>query len=330
MFARIKRSPLVYINLLGVVLICAFSQAATAQERYPSKPIKLIVPFSAGGGTDALGRALASKMSERLGQPVVVENVTGASTMIGASRVAKAAPDGYTLLMTTTTTFSTNPHTFKEKTFSIDDFIGISLVSRNPLVLAAPASAPYNTPAELVAYAKASPDALSYGTQGRGGTAHFVGEMIASALGIKMVDVPYPGSAPGLAHLAGGQIPLLVDGTVASLPLVRGGKIKLIAVTSSRRIKAAPSVPTFVESGYPEMVADFKTAVLAPAKTPGAVVAQLNSVLREILSEKELEERYAANGTILESSTPEELIQLFKLEHARYGKLIKSMNLEIN
>lgn len=329
MLAKTRRSMLVYINSLSVALICAFPQAATAQERYPSKPIKLIVPFSAGGGTDALGRALAQKMSERLGQPVVVENVTGGSTMIGASRVAKAAPDGYTLLLTTTTTFSTNPHTLKEMSFSIDDFVGISLVSRNPLVLAAPASAPYNTPAELVAYAKANPNALSYGTQGRGATAHFVGEMIASALGIKMLDVPYPGSAPGLAHLAGGQIPLLVDGTVASLPLVRSGKIKLIAVTSSSRIKAAPSVPTFVESGYPEMVADFKTALFAPAKTPGAVVAQLNSVVKAILSEKELEERYGANGTILESSSPEEMIQLFKLEHARYGKLIKRMNLEI-
>jgi tripartite-type tricarboxylate transporter receptor subunit TctC len=262
--------------------------------------------------------------------PVVVENLAGASTVIGADKVAKSPPDGYTILITTTTTFATNPHTLKSMPFSIDDFEGVSLLAQNPLVLAAPASAIYNTPKDLVEYARANPGKLSYGTQGRGATAHFVGEMIASALGIKMTDVSYKGSTPGLVDLSGGQIPLLVDGTVASLPLVKAGRIKLIGVTSSERLSAAPNVPTFVESGYPEMVADFKTAMFVPKGTPQSVIDKLNTAVQYALSDKALVDRYGQNGTMVKGSDPRETVQTFKRDREMYGRLIERTGLKFD
>ena len=319
-------ASLLWVGLVGTTTMTS----AVAQDAYPSKSIRIIVPFSAGGGTDVLGREVGQKMSSKLGVPVVVENLAGASTVIGADKVAKSPPDGYTILITTTTTFATNPHTLKSMPFSIDDFEGVSLLAQNPLVLAAPASAIYNTPKDLVEYARANPGKLSYGTQGRGATAHFVGEMIAAALGIKMTDISYKGSTPGLVDLSGGQIPLLVDGTVASLPLVKAGRIKLIGVTSSERLSAAPNVPTFVESGYPEMVADFKTAMFVPKGTPQSVIDKLNTAVQYALSDKALVDRYGQNGTMVKGSDPRETVQTFKRDREMYGRLIERTGLKFD
>lgn len=318
------------VCLLAIAALCT-PLLATAQATYPSKPIRLLVPFSVGGGTDALGRVIAKGMSDRLGVAVIVENPAGASTIIGADRVAKSAPDGYTLLLTTTTTFATNPHTIGKMPFTIEDFAGVSLAASNPLVLAAPYDAPYDNVKELIRFAKENPKApLQYGTQGRGATAHFVGAMIANEIGVNMTDVPYKGSAPGLMDLSSSQIPLLVDGTVASLPLVKSKKIKLLGVTSEKRLVAAPDTPTFVESGYPRLIADFKTAVFAPAGTPPDVIKTLNTTLKSVLSDKEIIDRFAASGTVILSSEPAETVRVYKEQHDNYGKLIKRLNLTFN
>ncbi|MVW70738.1 hypothetical protein GOQ25_04270 [Bordetella sp. 15P40C-2] len=220
---RGKRQFVKRILSVACVLAGLSPTLSAAQQNYPEKSIRVIVPFSPGGGADALGRELAKKMSEYLGVSVYVENLPGASTIIGTDRAAKAAPDGYTVLLTSTTTFGTNPHLIKSLPYTLDDFSGISLLAENPLVLAASTNTPFNTIGELVTFAKDAKQPLTFGTQGQGGTSHLAGEMMKSELGIDMIDVPYKGSSPGLMDLVGNQLPLLVDGTVASLPLFKDG-----------------------------------------------------------------------------------------------------------
>lgn len=326
----IKHKTLKALFIISGVLFGNSYSLATDKNNYPSKPIKMIVPFAAGGGADALGRELSQKMSEYLKVPVVVENLAGASTVIGTDRVAKSNPDGYTILLTSTTTFGTNPHLIKSMPFTLDDFKGISLLADNPLVLAAAKNTPFNSIKELVAYANKNNEKLSYGTQGRGATAHLVGEMIASELGIGMTDIPYKGSSPGLVDLVGRQIPLLVDGTVASLPMFKANRIKILAVTSADRLDAIPNIPTFVESGYPNMVSSFRFALFAPAKIENDISIKLNKAVKYAFSDKSFVDKFAVHGTILKASEPDETIKVFKAEHDIYGKLIKGLGLTLD
>lgn len=321
-------ASLIYAAGLSAAVI---PHSGFAQAIYPNKPIKIVVPFAPGGGADVLARELAKRMSDNLAVPVMVENLAGASTVIGSGRVASSAPDGYTLLMTSTTTFSTNPHLMKSMPFKLEDFAGISLLARSPLALAAAKNTPFNTIKELIDYTKNPANKeLVYGTQGQGSIAHFVGAMMASELGIKMVDVPYKGSAPGVNDLLGGQIPLLVDGTVVSLPLVNSGRIKLLGVTSQKRLSAAPNVPTFAESGYPSMVADFKFGLFAPAKTDAAIIRRLNDAVKSAFADKELIDRFGANGTILAASRPEDTLGIFRSDYEMYDRLIKKTGLKFS
>jgi len=302
--------------------------AAQAQEKYPARPIKIIVPFAAGGSTDVIGRAIAQKLSERVGQPVIVENVAGASTMIGAERASRAEPDGYTLLVASSTTFSTNPHLFKRLSTTIDDFVGVSLIAESPLVLATTIKAPFNDLKELAAYAKAHPDHVAYGTTGRGGISHLVGEMTESALGIKMIDVPYKGSAPALADVIGGQLPMHVDSAATSLPLLNSGRIKILAITTEKRAEAAPAVPTFAESGYPDMVVATLIGLFAPAKTPQPIVEKLNAAMKAVLADQELLNRFKPEATVPHWTSPEECVAMFKADRDRFGKVMQALDIE--
>ncbi len=241
-----------FLACAGLAATLATTPAAAQGPSFPERPIRLVVPFAAGGATDVLGRLLAVGLGEKLGQSVVVENKPGASTVIGAAQVAKAAPDGYTLLLAASTTLTLNPAIRQNLAYDpVKSFTPLGLVADMSLVLVANPEVPVNSLKDLVAQAKANPDKFSYGSFGAGSSVHFGGEMLKSATGMRMVHVPFNGSAPSLTALAGGQVQVAVDTVVASLPLIKGGKIKPLAVLSAQRLPALPQVPTVAESGYP-------------------------------------------------------------------------------
>lgn len=270
--------------LLAAAGAIAMPAAAWAQA-YPERPIKLVVPFAPGGATDILGRLLATSLGERLGQSVVVENRPGAGTVLAAAQVAKAQPDGYTLLLGASSTLTLNPVIRKSLAYdSIRSFTPLGLVADMGLVLVANNDTPGTTLKDIVALAKADPDKLSYGSFGQGSSVHFGAEMLKTATGISMVHVPYGGSAPSLTALMGGQIQVAVDTVVATTPFIQGGKIKAIAVLGAKRLPLLPQVPTMAESGYPGFDMGTWFAFLAPAGLPPAVQRKLEQALEDSMA----------------------------------------------
>ncbi|KWR77492.1 Bug family tripartite tricarboxylate transporter substrate binding protein [Cupriavidus sp. IDO] len=275
--------PKLYLACAALTAAFTVAPAAAQAPAWPDRPIRLVVPFAAGGATDVLGRLLAVGLGEKLGQAVVVENKPGASTVIGATQVAKAAPDGYTLLLAASTTLTLNPAIRHNLAYDpIKSFTPLGLVADMSLVLVASPDSPVNSLKDLVTQAKANPDKFSYGSFGTGSSVHFGGEMLKSATGIHMVHVPFNGSAPSLTALAGGQVQVAVDTVVASLPLIKGGKIRPLAVLSPQRLPALPQVPTVAESGYPGFQMGTWFALLAPAGLPAPVQQKLEKALADV------------------------------------------------
>ncbi|MBP0619832.1 Bug family tripartite tricarboxylate transporter substrate binding protein [Cupriavidus consociatus] len=275
--------PKLFLACAAFSAAMATAPAMAQAPAWPERPLRLVVPFAAGGATDLLGRLLAVGLGEKLGQPVVVENKPGASTVVGASQVAKAAPDGYTLLLAASTTLTLNPAIRQHLGYDpIKSFTPLGLVADMSLVLVANPDAQINSLKDLVTQAKAHPDKFSYGSFGTGSSVHFGGEMLKSATGIRMVHVPFNGSAPSLTALTGGQVQVAVDTVVASLPLIKGGKIRPVAVLSPQRLPALPQVPTVAESGYPGFQMGTWFALLAPAGLPAPVQQKLEKALAEV------------------------------------------------
>jgi len=268
----------------AAALAAALTTAPAAQaQTWPERPLRLVVPFAAGGATDVLGRLLAVGLGEKLGQSVVVENKPGASTVIGATQVAKAAPDGYTLLLAASTTLTLNPAIRQSLGYDpIKSFTPLGLVADMSLVLVASPDTQIASLKDLVTQAKANPDKFSYGSFGAGSSVHFGAEMLKAATGIRMVHVPFNGSAPSLTALAGGQVPVAVDTVVATLPLIKGGKIRPVAVLSPQRLPALPQVPTVAESGYPGFQMGTWFALMAPAGLPAPVQQKLEKALADV------------------------------------------------
>ncbi|MBB3007060.1 Bug family tripartite tricarboxylate transporter substrate binding protein [Cupriavidus alkaliphilus] len=268
----------------ATALAAALSAAPAAQaQTWPERPLRLVVPFAAGGATDVLGRLLAVGLGEKLGQSVVVENKPGASTVIGATQVAKAAPDGYTLLLAASTTLTLNPAIRQQLGYDpIKSFTPLGLVADMSLVLVANPDTQIASLKDLVTQAKANPDKFSYGSFGTGSSVHFGAEMLKTATGIRMVHVPFNGSAPSLTALAGGQVQVAVDTVVATLPLIKGGKIRPVAVLSPQRLPALPQVPTVAESGYPGFQMGTWFALMAPAGLPAPVQQKLEKALADV------------------------------------------------
>ncbi|SOY64804.1 Bug family tripartite tricarboxylate transporter substrate binding protein [Cupriavidus taiwanensis] len=268
----------------AAALAAALTTAPAAQaQTWPERPLRLVVPFAAGGATDVLGRLLAVGLGEKLGQSVVVENKPGASTVIGATQVAKAAPDGYTLLLAASTTLTLNPAIRQSLGYDpIKSFTPLGLVADMSLVLVANPDTQIASLKDLVTQAKANPDKFSYGSFGAGSSVHFGAEMLKAATGIRMVHVPFNGSAPSLTALAGGQVPVAVDTVVATLPLIKGGKIRPVAVLSPQRLPALPQVPTVAESGYPGFQMGTWFALMAPAGLPAPVQQKLEKALADV------------------------------------------------
>ena len=270
---------------------------AVAEESFPSRPITIVVPFPPGGGGDVQTRLVAQKLSEKLGQSVIVDNKPGAGTAIGAGFVANAKPDGYTLLMSSASTFTLNPAIRKSLPYDpVKSFEPLGIISRVGLVLLANPKVPVNNLAELAALAKAAPDKYSYASFGAGTSSHFAAEMALQAMGIRLMHVPYKGSGPAMTDLIGGQVPFSFDTVTAALPQVKAGKVKAIAITTAKRSPLMPEVPTFAESGYPSAVLDTWGMMAAPRGLPPAVHATLEKALAESMADPAVRKGFAEQG----------------------------------
>ncbi|MEN7531333.1 MULTISPECIES: tripartite tricarboxylate transporter substrate binding protein [unclassified Cupriavidus] len=283
-----NRLPLTPSKLVHALLACTLAASASAvfAETYPSKPIQLVIPFPPGGATDVIGRLVGKKLGDKLGQPVVVDNRPGAGTIVGASFVAKAAPDGYTLLASSGTTFTVNPAIHAKLPYDpVKSFEPIGFAGRTGLILLANKDVPVTNLKQLVAAAKAQPGKYSYGSFGTGTTAQFAGEMLFNIAGVKLLHVPYKGSSPAMTDLIGGQIPYSVDTVAAAIPQVKSGKVKAIAVTTAKRSSLLPDVPTAAEAGFPGIDADTWLAVVAPRGLPADVKQKLEKALTEVMAD---------------------------------------------
>jgi tripartite-type tricarboxylate transporter receptor subunit TctC len=305
--------------LLAAVFFCS---VAAAQD-YPNRPVRYIVSFPPGGSADLISRAIAPRLSERLGQPVVVENRPGAGGMIGVDAVAKAAPDGYTIGLAAAGALSSNISLYPSMPFHPEkDLVHITPLAMIPFFLIAHPSQPA-TLKEVIAKAKSAPGALSYGHGGNGSTMHLSGELLNMLAGTKIQAVPYKGSGPVSADVLGGQVPLGVVDVPSALSNVRAGKVRALAVTSKKRLSAAPEVPTFEEAGVPGYEAVGWFGVVAPAGTPRPIVARLNTEIRSALEDPEIRRRALEAGTEPFTTTPEEFSAMIREETKKWAEVIK-------
>lgn len=319
--------------LVGLALCAAATSGANAQETYPSKPIRIIVSFAAGGPTDQVARIMSAKLTELLGQTFIVENKTGAGGNIGADVVAKAAPDGYTLLMATVSTHAINPGLYKEMPYDpVRDFAPVAQVGVTPCVLAVNPSLPVTDVKGLIALVRANPGKYSYGSSGMGSILHLCGEQFKTAAGgLQMVHVPYRGSAPMMADLVGGQIAIVFDALPTVLPQVQAGKIRAIGGGMATRARAMPDLPTLQEQGVPGFECYTWNAILAPAKTPAPVVMVLSGAIRKALSDPVILKRLQDAGVDpTPDSTPEKLAEFIKTELAKWAPIIKASGAHVD
>ena len=281
----------------SVFVSLAIAAAGALAQGYPQKPIQLVVPFPPGGATDTVGRLVAQKLATSLGQPVTVDNRAGAGTVIGAGFVAKAPPDGYTLLISSGSTFTINPAINPRLPYDpVRSFDPLALVARVPLLIVAGPQAPFKNVGQLISAAKAEPGKYSYASFGTGTTSHFAGEQFLRATGVKIVHVPYKGSAPAITDLIGGQIPVAVDTVTATLPHIRSGRLKPLAMTGARRSTLLPDVPTVAESGYPGFDADSWLAIVGPRGIPAAVKQRLEQAIVAAMSDPEVRAHLLSQG----------------------------------
>lgn len=312
----------------AVVAAAAFHGAASAA--WPERPVRIVVPYAPGGFTDIVSRIVSTKLSEKLGKPVVVENKPGASTMLGAEVVAHAPADGHTLLMATTSTLSTNPQMFRKMPYKVADFRPVALIGLTPFVLVAHPSVPAGNAAELIAYARANPGKLNFAMLGPGSSTHLVDEMLRSKARVDIRDVSYKGSGPASGDLMAGHVQLNFDAVSTAIPRVRGGQLKGLGITSDKRSPLLPDVPTFRESGLPDMIAYSWYGLVAPAGTPQAVVEQINRTVNEVLGTPEVREQLEANGATAPALDPKQFAELID-EHTRtWERVIEPLNLQLD
>ncbi len=297
-------------------------QAAFAQS-FPTKPIRIIVPFPAGGATDIFTRLISQKLTENLGQTILVDNRGGASGIIGTEMVVKAPPDGYTWMITATH-HAINPSLYKKLPYdTVRDLVALTLVATSPNIVLAHPSLPVNNIKELIALAKAKPGELNFASTGIGGSNHLSGEMFKSMAGIDMVHIPYKGAAPAMNDLLGGQVTLMFDTPAAGLPHIRAGKLKALAVTSAKRTPLCPDIPTVAESGLPGYEALSWFGMYGPAKTPKEIVTRVNAEVVKILHMPEIKKRFADLAAEPVGNSPEEFAAFLKSEMAKWAKVVK-------
>ena len=313
---------------LGLVTLMA-PLLGFAQAPYPSKPIHLIVPYPPGGLNDTMARLVGSRLADALGQPVLVENRTGASGMIGADLVAKAPADGYTLLMASGAEIAIIQHLNPKLPYNAErDFAPVSLVAVTPLVIAVHPSVPAQNMQELVALAKSRPGTLGFASVGEGSAQHLTGEMLMSMAGIRLVHVPYKGAGQSMPDFLGGQIPLAVYGVSTIFPHAKSGKARILAVTTPKRTAAAPDWPTLAESGYPGFDTSLWVGVMAPAGTPKAIVDKLSGEIARILKLPDVVGRMVSQGADLVGNSPAEFKEFIAAESAKYARIIRQLGIK--
>jgi tripartite-type tricarboxylate transporter receptor subunit TctC len=298
---------------------------AAAQAGYPNKPITIVVPFAAGGTTDILARVVGDALKKELGQPVVIDNRAGAGGNIGGALAAKAAPDGYTLFMGTVGTHAINAALYKKMPFDpIKDFAPLTRVAMVPNLLVANPARPYKNVKELIAYAKANPGKVSFGSSGNGSSIHLSGELFNTLAKVEMVHVPYKGSAPAVTDLVGGQIDIMFDNMPSAIQHVRNGRLKAIAVTTAKRSPELPDVPTIAEAGVPGYEATSWFGMFAPAQTPAPIVTRLNTALVKVLADAEVKKKLAEQGAEPYSEKPEHFAEFIRKESAKWSQVVKA------
>jgi tripartite-type tricarboxylate transporter receptor subunit TctC len=309
---------------LSAALALSAPHAAAAAEPYPARPVRFVVAFPPGGGTDIIARSIAQKLGERLGQQVLIDNRPGAGGNIGTDLVAKSSPDGYTLLMGSAGPLAINASLFARMPFDpIKDLAPVTLAASTPNVLVVHPSLPAATVRELIALAKARPGEINFASSGHGTPAHLAGELFNSMAGVKLIHVPYKGAAPALADLLGGQVQLMFSTMPPALPHVKDGKLRALAVTSLKRSPAAPDLPTVDEIALPGFEANTWHGVVVPAGTPGAIVARLNREIVAILHLPDVVERLSGQGAEALGSTPEEFAAYIKSESVKWAKVVR-------
>jgi tripartite-type tricarboxylate transporter receptor subunit TctC len=312
-------------------LACALAHSALAAEAYPSRPIRFVVPLAPGGAVDIAARAVGQGLSQRLGQQVVVDNRAGGGGNIGAEIVAKAPPDGYTMVMGSSSNFGVNPTLYKNLGYdAVRDFAPVSLVSFAPNALMVNPSVPAHTVKELVAIARAKPGTLNFASSGQGGSNHMAGELFKMVAGVDIVHVPYKGTGPALADTISGNVQMQFGSIIAALPHVKAGKLRALAVTVPRRVPALPQVPTMAEAGYPAVETTVWTGVLVPAKTPQPIVQRLNTEIVAVLKDPDLRTRFAAQGAEAVGSTSAEFGAHIRREIEKWGKVVRANGLTVN
>ena len=313
-------------------LACALLTAtATFAADFPTKPIRLIVPYPPGGGNDTIARLLAQKVQEDWGQQLIVDNRPGAGATIGTALAARAAPDGYTIVMTSVATHAMGPQLYSNPGYdALKDFAAVTLLATTPMLLAASVSQPFKTLPELIAAAKAAPGKLSFASGGNGTPPHLSGAIFMDKAGVQMVHVPYKGSGPALVDVMAGQVTLIIDTAASATPHVRSGKLRGIAITGKQRWPDLPEVPTFAEGGLTDYESSSWYAIHAPAGTPKPVIAKLNAEFVRIVNMLDIKERFRQFSAAPVGSTPEQLDAFVKSEFAKWGKVIKSLNLRVD
>jgi tripartite-type tricarboxylate transporter receptor subunit TctC len=313
--------------MLSFVILFAASGTAHAQS-FPVKSVRLIVPFAPGGSTDIIARTLGQKLHEAWGQAVIVDNRPGGSTIIGTDMVAKAPPDGHTLLVTPAP-FTIVPSLNSKLPYDPHrDFEPITLINTTPLVVVVHPGVPAKSVKELIALAKSKPGALNYGSSGAGGSNHLAGELFNVMAGVKMVHIPYKGNAPALADLVGGHVDLVFNGLTSALPLIKSGKLRPLAVTSLNRATALPDIPTLDESGLKGFQAVAWNGLTAPARTPKEVIAKINADVLKVIRSPELIDRLRSEGSDPVGSSVDEYARFLRDEIAKWQRVIKIANIQ--
>jgi tripartite-type tricarboxylate transporter receptor subunit TctC len=313
-----------YKVVFALALLLAAATEASAQA-YPARPVTIVVPYAAGGNTDAIARTLAHRLEQRLGQSFVVEQKLGAASVIGASYVAKAAPDGYTILLGTSTTMAINVSVYKKLPYDpTRDLTPIALVAGVPFMLVVNPSLPIKSLKDIVREAKARPKGLAYASNGPGGAGHLFAELLMGELGIRMVHVPYKGLAPALNDVVAGHVQLMFGDFATALPLVRAGKLRAIGVSTLQRIGAGPEIPTLDEVGLKGFDASSWQMMIAPGRVPKPVLDKLNAEIGAIVAEPAVHKEFVRRGLLpLKSGTPEQLRSFVKSEIVRWGAVVR-------
>ncbi len=333
------RSIMVYSRIapaLCAFALCAFAAAgciATASvsaQSFPNKPIRLIVPWPAGGGADIIGRTLAVKLGDAFGQQIVVDNRAGAAGIIGTEAAARAAPDGYTIYQGNTATLGINPALHAKLPYdAIKDFAPISLINTGTLIVVVHPSLPVTNVRELIVLARTQPGKINYASAGPGSPAHLVAEMFKSSAQVSFTHIPYKGAAPAAIDLIAGQVDLMFGDFITCFPYIKAGRLRALAVTAGKRSPLVPEIPTIKEAGGPDLQAVSWSAILAPAGTPAAIVQRLNSEIVRIATSADFNEKMRANGGTPITSTPDELATYMRAEIVRYTRAVKDSGTKI-